>query len=114
MPDIDSRQGDNVQPKKPRKNAKAGRANRTWFAFTVTIRDVDLPAFFSDGTIYIQAPLALVCDAFDADIPAIKRDLETGVSKARGTPLPPVDLRNPVPGTPLGGQSVVRDSGERR
>jgi len=46
----------------------------------VTIGDVDLPAFVSNGYVYIQAPLPLVFQAFGEDLSDFVRDLEVGIS----------------------------------
>jgi len=49
-------------------------------AVKVTIGDVDLPAFVSNGYVYIQAPLPLVFQAFGEDLSDFVRDLEVGIS----------------------------------
>lgn len=68
-------------------NAKDVRQCGPRRALTVTIGNVDLPAFLSDGLVYIQAPLPLIFEAFVEDLPAFIIDLEIGVSTKGGTPL---------------------------
>jgi len=63
------------------------RASGPRCALTVTVGNVDLPAFLSGGVVYIQAPLPHVFEAFGEDLSEFVRDLEVGVSTTRGTPL---------------------------
>jgi hypothetical protein len=51
----------------------------------VTVRDIDLPAFVSDGKLYIQAPLGLFFEAVAEEISASIRDLEVRISNESGT-----------------------------
>jgi hypothetical protein len=55
--------------------------------FTVTIGDTDLPAFLSNGVLYLQAPLGLFFEAFAEDLPAFLRDMEIRISDSRGRPF---------------------------
>jgi len=56
------------------------REHRDYCNLTLTVGDVDLPAYVSNGVVYIQAPFGYLCETFAAHISAIIRDLETRVS----------------------------------
>jgi hypothetical protein len=65
-------------------DAAALRQDRQSGSFTVTIGNVDLPAYLSSGVLYLQAPLGLFIEAFAEDLPAFLRDMEVRISDARG------------------------------
>jgi hypothetical protein len=93
-------------------NAQALRADRPRGALVVTIGNVDLPAYISDGVVYIQAPLPHVFDAFAEDISAFVNDMEVRISGARGRTLALDSHGCPVYGSQLAESSVVRGSTE--
>lgn len=94
-------------------HAQAHSQGRHPIALKVTLGDVDLPAFVSDGQLYVQAPLVDIFQAFAEDISAFLRDLEVRVSAEapRGS-LPFDRYWCPVSGTPVAFPCVVRDRGE--
>ena len=65
-------------------DVEAFRKNRPGGSFTVTIGNTDIPAFVSNGVLYLQAPLGLFFEAFAEDLPAFLRDMEIRISDARG------------------------------
>lgn len=81
---------------------------------TVTIGDVDLPAFVSDGKLYIQAPLPHIFQAFAESISDFIRDMEVRVSTAGGTPLSLDSNGSPVLGSRVAKPRMVRSSALRR
>jgi hypothetical protein len=89
-------------------NAQDVRASGPRRVVKVTIGDVDLPAYLSDGCVYIQAPLPLVFEAFGEDLSEFVRDLEVGVSTARGTPLSLDGNGRAILIPPLASEGVVR------
>lgn len=66
-------------------NAEALREDRRGGSFTVTIGNTDIPAFVSNGVLYLQAPLGLFFEAFAEDLPAFLHDMEVRISDSRGT-----------------------------
>ena len=84
------------------------RASGSRRALTVTVGNVDLPAFLSNGLVYIQAPLPHVFEAFGESLPEFVRDLEVGVSTTRGTPLSLNGDGRAVLIPPVAEQGVVR------
>jgi hypothetical protein len=84
------------------------RASGSRHALTVTVGNVDLPAFISNGLVYIQAPLPNVFEAFGESLPEFVRDLEIGVSTTRGTPLSLDGNGRAVLIPPMAEQGVVR------
>jgi hypothetical protein len=107
-------QGDVVHQAESESHVATLRQNGWRGSFTVTIGNVDLPAFVSDGKLYIQAPLPLVFQAFAEDIRAFLRDMEIRVSDARGAPFPLDRNGRPVPGARVAKSRVVRRSGVGR
>ena len=93
-------------------DAKALRTNRPHCAYVVTIGNVDLPAFVSDGKLYIQAPLPHLFKAFAEDFSEFLSDLEVGVSTAGSGPLSLDRNGYPVSGPPVAKQRVVRGRGK--
>jgi len=63
-----------------RADAAYVREHRDFCNLKLTIGDVDLPAYVSNGIVYVQAPFGYLCETFAAHISAIIRDLETRVS----------------------------------
>lgn len=74
----------------------------------VTIGNVDLPAFISNGQLYVQAPLPHVFEAFAEDLSAFLRDMEVRVSVEGGAPLPLDGDGRPVHGTTMAKPRMVR------
>ena len=81
---------------------------------TVTIGDVDLPAFVSDGKLYVQAPLPRVFEAFVESLPDFVRDMEVRVSTAGGATLPLDRNGRPVSRPTVALESLGRRSQKRR
>lgn len=79
----------------------------------VTLCDVDLPAFFSDQKLYIQAPLRHVLEACYKAISESFSNLEVGVSAAGGRPFPLDGDGRPIYGSRLVIESLVRNSREQ-
>lgn len=75
-------------------------------ACTITIGNVDLPAFVLDGLVYIQAPLPDIFEAFAEDISAFVRDLEARVSEAGGTALSLDSVGRAIFGASVAGKGV--------
>ena len=90
------------------------RQDRQSGALTVTIGNTDLPAFVSDGRLYIQAPLPLVFEAFAEDLSAFVRDLEVRVSSQGGATLSLDSNGRPVHRAPVAQSSMVRSGRQRR
>ena len=105
----DSWDGEIVHTTLAESDAKALREDRQICALTVTIGNVDLPAFVSGGSLYIQAPLPHVFKAFAEDVSEFVRDLEVRVSDARGGSFSLDSDGRPVPGTRMAKSRVVRD-----
>jgi hypothetical protein len=80
----------------------------------VSIGHADLPAFVSDGRLYIQAPLPLVFEAFAESLPDFVRDMEIRVSDQRGSTLSLGTDGRPVSGARVAKSSVGRRSRQRR
>jgi hypothetical protein len=89
-------------------NAQDVRPSGPRRALKVTVGNVDLPAFLSNGLVYIQAPLPHIFEAFGESLPEFVRDLEVGVSTAGGTPLSLDGDGRAVLIPPLAEQGVVR------
>jgi hypothetical protein len=94
-------------------NAEAFRSDRSRCAWTVTIGNVDLPAFISDGKLYVQTPLVDIFKAFAEDFSEFYGDLEVRVSNARGRTLSLDGDGRPVYGARLAESSVVRGGAEQ-
>lgn len=92
-------------------NAETFRSDRPRCPWTVTIGDVDLPAYISDGKLYIQAPLPHVFEAFAEDVSDFIRDMEIRVSNAGGATLSLDRDGRPVYGAAMAQSSVVPDGG---
>jgi hypothetical protein len=102
-------QGEVIHQTEQGQDAPEVRTARHVGAWTVTIGNVDLPAFLSHGLVYIQAPLPLVFEAFATDLPDFISDLEIRVSNAGGSSLS-LD-RN---GRALYGETVAKSGMVRR
>lgn len=89
-------------------DAEEVRSDRPDCAYTVTIGHVDIPAFVSNGRLYIQAPLPLVFEAFGENLSDFIRDLEIGVSNAWGRALPLNSDGITVYGAAVAESSMVR------
>lgn len=76
-----------VQPQEPRADAAEDLTVGFVTACTISIGNVDLPAFVSDGVVYIQAPLPDIFEAFAEDLSAFISDLEVRVSEAGSAAL---------------------------
>lgn len=95
-------------------NAQTLRQDRRGGSFTVTIGDVDLPAFVSHGVLYLEAPLGRVFEAFAENISEFLRDMEVRISDSRGTAFSLDSNGHPVSIAGLAEPRVVRNSGWRR
>lgn len=100
--------GDIVHTSQSEPYAPQIRYDRPRLHRTVTIGDVDLPAFLSNGIWYIQAPLPLVFEAFAESLPEFVRDLEVRVSDQRGRALPLAGNGRAVHRKRMAKPSVVR------
>lgn len=90
------------------------RQVRRQCAVTITIRHPDIPAGISYGTFYFSATPQRVFEALEAHLPAILRNLETGVPKKRRAALPHAGVRRTVYSEAMGGEKLVRNSKVRR
>lgn len=109
-----SRDSDIVQLAQQIADAAANSEDHTISVGVVSIYDVDLPVFISDGELYVQAPLQSVFDAVSAALVDVLRDLETRVSEARSAALASPDFFPKVHFSGVVVEHVVRDSGEQR
>lgn len=80
---------------------------------TISIGDVDLPAFVSAGILYIQAPLPKLFEAFAEDLSEFISDLEVRVSTPGGASLSFDSDGRPILESHLVEPELVPDSGER-
>jgi hypothetical protein len=87
-----------------------GEQDSTW---TVTIGNTDLPAFISDGILYVQAPLPHIFQAFAEDLSDFLSDLEVRVSRAGGSTFSLDSDGRPIPGSTMAQPRVVPNRGER-
>lgn len=94
-------------------NAEALRSDRPRCPWTVTIGDVDLPAYISDGKLCVQAPLPDLFEAFAESLPDFVRDMEIRVSNTRGTSLSLDRDGRPIYRSWLAVTSLVPDGAER-
>jgi hypothetical protein len=106
-------QGDIVHETEQGEDAPTIRLRRSRGALTVTVGDVDLPAFVSNGQLYIQAPLPLVFEAFAESLSDFIRDMEIGVSGAGGRSLSLDRDGRPVFGAGVAKPRVVRRGSKR-
>jgi hypothetical protein len=95
-------------------NAAQNGADFAEGPFTISVCDVDLPAFIWDGAVFVQVPLEGFFDAITAAVLDSLRDLEVRVSEAGRAALSSTDFRSALPRTPVVESRVVRDSGEQR
>lgn len=94
-------------------HAQAHSQGRHPVALKVTLCDVDLPAFVSDGQLYVQAPLQRIFEAFAEDLSAFLGDMEVRISAETGRGALPLDRHwCPVSGAPVAIPCVVRGCGE--
>lgn len=91
-------------------NAENVRYPRPHCAYVVSIGNTDLPAFISDGILYVAAPLPLVFEAFAESFPEFVSDLEIGVSAEGGSTFSLDRDGRPVPSPQLALESLVSDS----
>lgn len=78
---------DNVQQAEPNPHAENDSEDQPATVVTFTICDVDLPCVVLDGTLYVQAPLQDVFDAFAAYVSDGLRHMETRISETRSAAL---------------------------
>lgn len=105
--------GDVIHTSEPEPYVATLRNDRPRNTLAVTIGNVDLPAFVSDGVLYIQAPLPHVFKAFAEDISDFIRDMEVRVSTAGGATLSLDRDGRPVSRSRMAKPSVVRRGGKR-
>lgn len=98
----------------PQAYAEALRDGEQDLTFTVTVGNVDLPAFVSSGILYVQAPLPKLFEAFAEDLSDFLRDMEVGISDSRGTSFSLDRNGRPVHREKLAQSGVVRSGGKRR
>lgn len=91
-------------------DAQANRANRPRRPFTISIGDIDLPAYVSGGVVYIQAPLPHILKAVGAHVSDILSGVEARVSVARSGALPSAGDGGPVHRPRVAKPRVVPDS----
>lgn len=112
-PDEQAGTDSHVLEEESREDAAEDRHDRHILPYTVTIGDVDLPAFVSNGKLYVQATLTRIFEAFAEDLPAFVRDMEVRVSDSRGGALSLARDGRPVHGADVVSSLVGRDSAER-
>jgi hypothetical protein len=110
---LDTRMRNNLFSPQSEPNVEGDRAYQRCGAFTITVRDVDLPAFVSHGTVYVQTPLQGFFDATPAQVSADIRRMETRVSEAGRAALAPDSAAHTVLSKRMVVSRVVR-SGRRR
>lgn|GEM_PF-6405938 len=111
-PEEQTRRGDIVHQAEQVAHAAADGADFAEGPFTISICDVDLPAFIWNEVVYVQVPLQGFFDAVAAAISHGLSDLEARISEAGRTALSSADFRRELSRSPVVGQGVVRDSGE--
>jgi hypothetical protein len=79
-------------------------------SIVVTVGHTDLPAFVSDGILYIQAPLPHIFQAFAEDLSDELRGMETRISVEGGPSLSLDSDGRPIHRTSLAFESLVPDS----
>ncbi len=89
------------------------RDNRQDCHLTVTVGNTDLPAFLSNGVLYVQAPLGLFFEAFAENVSDFIRDMEIRVSDSRGRALPLDGNGRPLHRKRVANSGVVRSGGKR-
>jgi hypothetical protein len=110
----DTWDGDTVHTTIAVEDAQTLFEDRRGGTFTVTLGDVDLPAFFSHGRLYVQAPLPHIFEAFAENLPAFLRDMEIRISDERGRPFSLDCHGHPVLSTGLAEPRVVSGRRYRR
>ena len=100
-PEKETRNGDDVLEALALAVAQAMRDGSEAETLVFTLCDVDLPAFVRNGTIYLQAPLPLVFDAFAAYISDGLSHLEARISEARRAALALDSDGRAVPSAPV-------------
>jgi hypothetical protein len=83
-------------------------------AFTLIVRNTDIPAFVAGGFVYYQTPLPGFSDASPQEISDCLRDMEVGISNAGRASLAPDSAAHTVLGEGVVVSSVVRSRGRRR
>ena len=103
-----------VLSKVTRSDAAENRNHRQDGHYIVTIGHVDLPAYVSNGVLYVQAPLAYIFEALGEDISEFISDMEVRVSKARRSALSYDRPGRAIYRSRVVGAGVVRNRGGRR
>src|ERR1700741_2899770 len=101
-----------LQQTKPQPHAPSVRRDGSDRSLIVTVGNTDLPAFVSDGVLYIQAPLPHVFKAFAEDLSDFVRDMEIRVSSKGGAPFSLDCDGRPVYRAPVVKSSMVRSRRE--
>lgn len=86
------------------------RGMRRNCALTISFRHADLSVPISFGTFYVAASPGRVLEAFETHIPALLRDLETGVSEEGRAALSLADFLGSLFGEGVVVEGVVSDS----
>ena len=75
--------------------------------FKVSIGDADIPAFISEGKLYVQAPLGYIWKAIAAAISREFGNMEVGISVEGRSALPLDSVGNPVSSAPMAVEGMV-------
>lgn len=75
------------------------REDRPEGAITLTVGNLDIPAFVSDGRVYVEVPLSGFCETLEPSVSIRFSYLEAGVSDTWRTTLSPDDPRCALLGT---------------
>lgn len=110
----DSGPGDEVFTTVQKSDVEAFRPGRPGGSFTVTIGNTDIPAYVSNGVLYLQAPLGLFFEAFAENLSDFLRDMEIRISDSRGTAFSLDSHGHPVSLAGLAEPRMVRNRRWRR
>lgn len=102
-----------VQRTKPKTNAPVLRHVEPGGLIEVVIGDTHLPAFVSDGILYVQAPLPHIFKAFAEDLSYELRSMETRISREGGSALSLDGDGRPVHSKGMAFEGLVPDSWEQ-
>jgi hypothetical protein len=102
-----TRRSDDILETESVSDAEAIRTDKPEAAFTITVCDVDLPAFIYCGELYVQAPIQDIFDAFVSAMCGSIRHLETGISETRSAALSSAALQRVLPGFRVAERYVV-------
>lgn len=89
------------------------REDRPDGAITLSVGDIDVPAFVSDGRVFVEVPLSGFCETLEPSVSIRFSYLEAGISDTWRTTLPPDSVRCALLGTWLALARMVRNSTEQ-